>query len=262
MLFEKINAWLTASDDYQEGVDLLRETGYSGFKLSVFALGESSFNRGRLEEELRRWVSRHDVSLTVSMDFAEPGLARAAAVVISTKSAIGQRIILNSSQEPGNKIDDSSALADLQKRISALLDERAELKAQLRATLEAGNTDEVKAVRLLHALRIKAITRQLDELYSHQDFYKQHGYLPLAKDPAVEVDDTVALMNARSYVSRYKAKLKKKDLMPEQRQSAQSLLQQYTAEKIRLEIKLNKKNDPDSTRQQTADRREDPPPIP
>lgn len=236
MLFERINAWLTAADDYEAGLALLRETGYSGFALTVLMMGEDAHNRKRLDDELRKWVMLNPqtrIPVTVALDYGVPDA----------------KVIVVPAVKPASE---PMAVMDLRQRTYQLLDERAELKARIRARMD----DEGAAAqgeRRDWAFRIKAITRELDELYSQIDFYAQYGYLPpVATDPTVDVDDTAQLLNVRSYVSRYKAKLKKKNLTPEQRQSYQKLLTDYEHEKQRLELKL-KKHDTHSTGQQTTD---------
>ncbi|RYC69760.1 hypothetical protein [Spirosoma sordidisoli] len=278
MLTDQITAWLTSPDDYDTGLQLLRKTGYSSFTLTVLSMGADVYNRQRLETELRTWLEKQNtirpaagstapgptryavdssVPLTVAMDFVpgphQAGPRQAGAQIVVHEPAIGKTAV-HQPAEPDRA-------GQLRKQAGQLLDERAELKAQLRARMDEGNSDALMAARLPLALRVKAITRQLDDIYGQLDFLDQNGYLPLATDPAVEVDDRAALMNVRSYVSRYRAKLKK-DLTPEQRQSAVQLLQQYEAEKQRLELKLYPKHDSHSTGQQAEAGPNHPDPFP
>lgn len=253
MLNENVKAWLDAPDDYPAGLALLRETGYAGFTLTILSMGEDAYNRTRLETELSQW-------LTAQQDVLRSTPAAPFQTEFNSEAIIPK---FQTSTPEIPKIPTSSPVDSLQKQIYALMDERSEAKAWLRAKIDLGNSDEACAHRLPKAIRIKQITRLIDELYSQIHFYQQHGYLlPGKDDPAVVVDDTTALLNARSYVSRYKNKLKNKKLTPEQRQSAEKLLNQYSDEKNRLETKRSKSNDPDSTRQQTADRERHPAPFP
>ncbi|GAB2571861.1 hypothetical protein [Spirosoma areae] len=258
MLTENINTWLLASDEYQAGLELLRQTGFTGIALTALSMGEDAYTRRRLETELRKWVDgQKNVSPIASAQSCYP--KDNSVPVNPTIPALAAPEI----PEIPTPATEPVAVAAIRTQIYQLMDERAEAKAWLRAKAELGNTDEAAAERLPHAIRIKTITRQIDELYSRLDFFNQHGYLPpSANDPAVIVDDQAALLNARSYVSRYKAKLKK-TLTPEQRQAAEALLRQYSEEKDRLERKLSKpnSNDSHSTGQQTTDRPIHSPPL-
>ena len=245
MLSQRINAWLQSPDDYQVGLSLLRETGYADgptgrFTLTILSKGADAYNQNRLEVELRNWlVTQKDV---LPIKLISPAIAE----VNSEPKPNTPKIVSTAApaQEP-------AGVHELRSRTYQLMDERAELKARLRAKMDDADAQEQ---RRDWAFRIKAITRELDEVFSQLDFFNEHGYLPhVAHDPAVAIDDTAALLNIRSYVSRYRAKLKKTNLTPEQRQSARQLLEQYEAEKNRLELKLNKHHDSHSTGQQTTD---------
>lgn len=258
MLYNSVNAWLTSPDDYQDGLALLRETGYTGFSLTILLMGDDAYNRTRLEHELRKWLDGQKNVLPIVDDIASTPK-------LNTVQPDDQPIIsLPRKPKPEPKVAETDAVQAIRFRTYGLLDQRAEAKAALRAMESLGNGDDACAQRLPYALSVKESTRQLDELYSQLDFFDQYGYLPpLATDPALVLDDRTTLLNARSYVSRYKAKLKKKGLTPEQRQTYTDLLHQYSEEKQRLERKLNPTpNDPDSTRQQTTHCPDNPPTLP
>lgn len=251
MLRQSIGAWLLNPDNYPAGLALLQQTGLTGFTMGILTKGEDAYTRTRLEAELRKWVEKQNNVLPPAPAAARLSEENSVVPDISTKAPIIPKNQSRPDQEP-------DAVLQIRKQIYQLMDQRADSKASLRAMERLGNDDTACAARLPHALGVKRITRQIDELYSRLAFFETNGYLPpLASDAAVIVDDQTALLNARSYVSRYKAKLKKKTLTPEQRESAQKLLLQYTAEKQRLELKLSKpskQNDSYSTGQQTTDR--------
>ena len=251
MLRESILSWLNASDNYQAGLALLRQTGYSGFTLTILAMGEDAYNRSRLESELRKWLEQQNIVSVPSLVPASTPEESIVSVVTEFQASMPK---IPSSAPP-------VAVLELRQQTYQLLDERTELKASLRAKMDEGNSEKAMSERLPKAIRIKQITRLLDELYSRQDFYKQNGYLPTTED-VVDQDDTVTLYNVRSYVSLYKGKLKKKNLTPEQRQKYQQLLEEYSKQKTHLETKLKPTNDPDTTRQQTPDCERDPAPFP
>ena len=264
MLRESILSWLNASDNYQAGLALLRETGYSGFTLTILAMGEDAYNRTRLESELRAWLDKSESISLPAGKLAGPGrafveLAKLEPLVIEFSTKLAP-VLAEIPKKQTSGIE-PAAVEDMRRQTYQLLDERSELKAILRAKMEEGNSEAIMAERLPKAIRIKQITRLLDELYARQDFYNQNGYLPTS-EAVVDQDDTVTLYNVRSYVSLYKGKLKKKNLTPEQRQNYQRLLDEYTQKKNHLEIKLKPQNDPDTTRQQTPDCERDPAPFP
>lgn len=240
-MLDQINAWLNEPADYATGLALLKQTGYRGFLLTVLAMGEDAYTRSRLEAELRNYLTAptNVSSAAVIVAPNAPGQPVISLAQVTQKGeesfAAGQGTVLT--LDDLRTMTTDGAVNELKQRSYALMDERAELKALIRATMDDPTTQDDRRGR---AFRIKAITRELDEVFSHLDFHAQHGYLPLTEDPATVVDETAALMNARSYVSRYRAKLKRPNLTPEQRQSAEALLRQYEAEKNRLQLKLNR----------------------
>lgn len=260
MLRESISSWLSAPDDYQAGLSLLKQTGYSGFTLTILAMGDDAYNRTRLEKELRAWLEKNQPA---SLPAGEPGrafveLARLEPLVTEF-STIRSPVLAEIPKNQTTGIEPAAVL-ELRAQTYQLLDERTELKANLRAGMDQGNSEAIMLERLPKAIRIKQITRLLDEHYSRLDFYEQQGYLPTT-EAVVDQDDTVELYNVRSYVSLYKGKLKKKNLTPEQRQRYSQLLEEYSRRKQQLETKLKPQHDPDTTRQQTADCERDPAPF-
>lgn len=238
MLLQNVNAWLTNSDDYQAGLALLRETGFkSAFTLSILESGDDAYNRTRLETELRKWAMLNPSEwITVTIPQLRE-MVKPAENVLPVVDDIIPGVKQNSA-----KAEKPVGVLDIEQRIGSLMDGRSDAKASLRALEHLGNDEAACAQRLPFAQTVKQNTRMIDELYSQLDFFGEHGYLPpLATDPALVVDETAELLNMRSYVSRYRGKLRKKNLTPEQRQSYTDLLNQYTAEKERLERKLKAK---------------------
>jgi len=222
-LSQRISAWLTTPANYSEGLQLLEESGKRGILLRTLALGDDLYNRERLETELRTWLGQQNV-LPIGGVLA-PGRPMGseqstAPPTVSDNTAVGLA-------RPG--ID---ALKD---EAQDLMNERSELKAMLRAFM---NDETAQDKRRTWAFRILDITDKLDDIYSRLDFAHEYGYLPPTDNTVEPVDDTAALMNARSYVSRYRKKLNKKGLSPGQVQSWSVLLHRYTDEKNRLEHKL------------------------
>lgn len=243
-LTHRIAAWLTTEDDYTTGLSLLEESGYSGFLLGLLQRGENVYNRAKLADLLRavKPTEQSSVQQLAPAPTARPGLA------------------VEKPKESSVETTANAGVRALEIQKGQLFDERTELKARIRATID-DDSDEAVARRAPWALRIKAIGRALDEIISRLHFAGENGYLPLTTDPAVAIDDRAALQNARSYVSRYKRKTQDTTLTLEQRRNAQRLLDQYTLEKNRLEQKLTT-HDSHTSRQQTPDCPDHPAPLP
>ncbi|WP_128544075.1 hypothetical protein [Larkinella soli] len=204
MLEENVRTWLQQPQDYSAGLALVRQAGIlSFFTLRLLERGADAYTRSRLQQELTAWLVGRPASTPVGK------------VTVALPAT-------------------EDLLRPLEAESYQLMDERSELKAHLRATQE---DDTALEARRLWAYRILAITRQLDELYSRMDFAREHGYLPLENDEE-EVSETQQLLNLRTYISRYQGKLRRPGLSPDQQQKYQALLDQYRAEKQRLERKL------------------------
>lgn len=214
-----IITWLDEPDaPYQRGHALLQETNTSAFLQSILRV-ENAYNRTRLQQELSRCLS----TAPVQPDPPTPilpltPLISAPAAPIAT---------------PG--VTQPVAGVALERLAQQLMNERTELKARLRA--QAADPAQAEQ-RRIDALRILSIGRTLGEVYSQLNFLREHGYLPL-DTPGIERDDRAQLLNLRSYVSRYKALLKKRPEGHPRHAETLQLLSGYEAEKNRLELKLN-----------------------
>ena len=212
-LLDNIQTWLQEQADYDTGLALLEQTGFSGFVLNVLKKGADAYTRRRLATELTTWLNSRSEPVSPP---AEP---------------------INVGTLPDPVRVYPAAIRELQQTAYSLMDERAELKAQLRALM----TDPgAQPVRRDAAFRILAIGKQLDSLYAQIDFFEQYGYLAPSQEPEADQDDHARLMSVRTYVSRYRTKLKKPGLTPTQRQEAEKLLKDYEDEKKLLERKLAK----------------------
>ncbi|MFD1143028.1 hypothetical protein ACFQ4C_18015 [Larkinella insperata] len=199
-----IRAWLKNPQDYVAGLQLLEATGsLSSLNLRILSRGADSFTRPRLFELLQTWLA---------------GQVPAPAPV---------------SAPPPASVDATGLIAPLQQQIYRLMDERTELKARLRYRMYDVEA-EAEEDRRIWALRILAIIREVDELYSRIDFAQENGYLPSDKDPEETRDDRLSLMNVRTYISRYRKKLKQAT-SDQEKDSCMQLLQHYEAERKRLE---------------------------
>ncbi len=200
-LRDGILAWISDAGSYERGLALLVQTGYSGVVLSVLQRGENSYTRSKLETCLADWLASN---------------APVARTVVSLQlTPVGKK------------------LNELQAQAFALMDQRGELKARIRAVADR---DDAQGDRRDWAMGIKQLTRDIDAVYEQQDFLDEHGYLPpmTVQETATVTDDLATLMNVRTYISRYRSKLKaaKTD---QARANAQKMLEHYEAERDRLE---------------------------
>lgn len=245
-MHDQINAWLLEPTDYAEGLQLLMATGRTGIVIKTLSMGEDAYTRNRLEAELQKWVAEPQIVLPIGPATGSTAKQSIAPITLSLDYGI------SNAQPVMSQVEQDGKVTVIRDQTYDLLNERAELKARIRAF--AGD-DSKHEQRRDWAFRILSIGEQLDELYSRLDFFNQYGYMPPKDAPEANPDDTAALMNMRSYVSRYQAKLRKTNLTPKQRQSAEEKLKQYSDEKARLELKLIKQpNDSHKTGQQTSDR--------
>jgi hypothetical protein len=263
-LQQRIDAWLTDPRNYSEGLALLEESGKRGILLRTLALGDDPYNRERLEGELRTWLANNVLPAAADRSSFRTMVAEQSTAPIRVAvdfATPDQAVVFDTSGKVVHSENTTAGVEQLNEEAQDLMNERSELKAMLRAF---ANDDTAQDKRRTWAFRILAITDQLDDIYSKLDFVDQYGYLPLSDEPEQPKDPMAELLNMRSYVSRYTGKLdnKKKPPTPEQRRSWTKLLDKYTARKNQLELKLLSNHDPDSTRQQTPDRQDDPPTFP
>lgn len=212
-LAEQIQAWLSEPGDYHTGLELLKKSGFSGFMLTILNRGDDAYTRTKLAAELTGWLNSRTEPVT------EPELPPATGKL------------------PGEQITRifPVQVRQLQDRAYNLMDERTELKAKLRALMD---DPDQQGIRRDAAFRILAIGKALDDIYAKIDFYEQSGYLPLDQDTPADQDDYARLMSVRTYVSRYRAKLKKPGLTADQRAEVMELLKKYEDEKAILDRKL------------------------
>lgn len=166
---EAIKLWLEDPDYYYEGVTLYEQHFPGSFLVQLFRMGEDEYNRSKLIAELTTLVQQQETVAVIEKD-AYPTELR----------------------------------SDLEKAQS-LMDERSDLKSQLRKSWRDG---EPKENRQPIALRILAIKGELDHIYATEKYFKKMKSLP--KDD-FDIDDEIAalmkrLTTVRTYVSRYKNK--------------------------------------------------------
>lgn len=225
-LSEQVQAWLSEPGDYHTGLELLKKSGFSGFMLTILNRGDDAYTRTKLAAELTGWLNSRTEPAQESPD------GRHRPIDTEIGGGVTSGTYVSTEQIP--RIFPVQ-VRQLQDRAYSLMDERSELKAKLRALM---NDPEQQGVRRDAAFRILAIGKALDDIYAKIDFYEQYGYLPPEQEPAADQDDRARLMSVRTYVSRYRAKLKKPGLTADQRAETEELLKRYEDEKQLLERKL------------------------
>ncbi|MEZ0485426.1 hypothetical protein [Fibrella aquatica] len=181
-----IQAWLDqANPDYNAGLELLKQTGLDPASLTgrLLQRGSDSFTRVKLSDALTK-------ALASIAPLPAPVIAPVDTPAVPAPASL-QKPVLNLGIPP-------------------LLNERSEAKAQLRAILADEGKDDPRRVL---ALRIKAITRELDALYNPRE------------EPAPE---PMKLLNVRASVSRYRKRVREAT-DPAKKEAAQQQLTHYEA---------------------------------
>lgn len=169
MEINDIKLWLEDPEYYYDGVKLYEKYCLGSFLSTLFRMGEDDYNRSKLITELTALVQQQEKVEVVQKDTYPKELR-----------------------------------TELEKAQS-LMDERSDLKSQLRKSWRDG---EPKEKRQPMALRILAIKGEIDHIYATEKYFKKMKSLP--KDD-FDIDDEIAalmkrLTTVRTYVSRYKNK--------------------------------------------------------
>jgi hypothetical protein len=204
---DAIREWVETGGSYARGLALLETRGGCGeVLLEVLRRGEDSYTLKKLTELLATAGPSEGV---VCADVAD-------VPSVPARSEMARR--------------------ELQQQAYALMDERSDLKSRIRAVAE----DEARQDdRRTWAFRIKALTRDIDTVYDRLAFLDAYGYLPLDRPDldTTPADDRAALLNVRTYVSRYKKKVAEAKT-DAQRVAAEAKLDEYVAEETRLKLVL------------------------
>lgn len=188
---EEIRTWLEDSTYYWKGVELYKKYGSGGFLATMLAQGEDDYNRTKLHEELSKFVEAHE-----------------------------EKVVVEKQQYP------EALQSDLLKAQS-LMDERADLKAQLRRSWRMGEAAKERAPL---ALRMLGIKTEIDHIYSTEKYYNTMKALP--KDDFDIEDEVAALMKRRSTVRTYVSRYRNKPDSPKHREYNDELFQ--LTEKLRV----------------------------
>lgn len=170
---EEIRIWLEDSTYYWQGVELYKKHIGGGFMLTMLNQGDDEYNRAQLYEKLGKLVEAHTEK------------------EIEIKNAYPEEL--------------QGQLTQAQN----LMDERADLKAQLRRSWRQG---EPAKERQPLALRVLEIKQEIDHIYATEKYFNSMKALP--KDDFDVEDEIAGLMKrrntVRTYVSRYRLRTESK----------------------------------------------------
>jgi hypothetical protein len=186
--------WLNNPSDYNQGLNILKALGANSFLINILST-EDKFNRSTLYAEITKLV---EVKVTIPVE----------------------RTI-------GNK---PFVVSEILKQVdkSALMDERAELKAKLRFLM---NDNQKQEERKNIAFDILKITEQLNQLELDEEFFKTYGYQP--NDALIVDDDPLSLKKRQATLRTYITRYTKQKSNPDK-------LQQYQEELAMINAKLEK----------------------
>lgn len=187
--------WLNNTSDYEKGLNILNSLGCDAFTFALLSSGADNFNRETLYSEISLKLANNHIS----------GLGENKSANQIATEIVTSKIIADIKQELADKGAvplDTSILDVIKNEQTKLMDERAELKAQLRYIAQDANKQvERKAL----AFAILEISEKLNIVEADKDFFLQFGYLPSGL-PEPE-DNPVDLLKRqgtlRTYIVRY-----------------------------------------------------------
>ena len=202
-----VKAWLESGRDYEQGRQLYAALGTNDRLKRLLDGGPNNYNREALGWELTK-LGRLPENATFSLQsvptFANP--ASSVPALPAALAATGPAALANPA-EPATPATAAklATLAELAQARRPLYDERSGLHSQL----DGLATD---ADRYALAVRIQALSRQLNENWNTTRYVEQHGELPPppAAAPALATLAPAELLkrrnNLRSLVSKLKTK--------------------------------------------------------
>lgn len=172
----KISNWFKSGKNYKEGLQLFTEYSSNTFLAKILSHTDSSFNRKKLEEELRKMLNAAPKSFNVPT------------------------------------VEEFIALPEQIQRMKTEANRLFKEGTNLHARLEQMPEDE----RAKAAFRIKEIFKNLDHIWYCLDFYFQHKRMPdntyQVKEKSIEEMSELELykymLTLRTYVSKQKMEYK------------------------------------------------------
>ena len=182
--------WLDSEQDYAVGQQLYEQLGDNARLKRTLSAGPSHYNREALLWELTK-LARAGVTAAVA-------LAVPAVVVASAPPDV----------LPSEPVPENPLLAELREARRPLYDERTQLHAQLEVLAEHGSQADVHQA----ALRIMALSHELEASKQTEAYVREHGQLPPppAAAPGLDTLSPVELLKKRNALRSQVSRLKKR----------------------------------------------------
>lgn len=250
-------AW-EKSEDYDEGLRLWRERyGDSSITYRALCSGDHPFNREKMRAGLMKDVIAVEPEPTTDPEPVEQPADKQspdAARIESEMSDLGWNLddlsdrvsYLESTIDdltganlppepvPAKAPEEPEEIRKMRETSYALMDERIALKQRLRELPDPAR----RADRQVAALRILAITDELDVLFAKIDYFREHKRVP--QDVVIKDDDIKLpkrMLNIRTYISKALKKVNEaKD--PARKKEAEATLEYWRKQLLEIETEL------------------------
>lgn len=230
-------AW-KISEDYTEGLRLWKQRYGENVIYKMLCMGPNAFNRERMLNGLMDGVVEH-VDQVQPPKPENPDIDQVKDDIEGLDSEVsdlhykieqleekidelsGANLVPD--PKPLGRADEPEEIKKMRKTTHGFMDERTALKQHLRDLPDP----ERRADRKVAALRILAITDELDILFAKLDYFKEYGRVP---EQIVIEEDTIqypkAYLNARTYVSKTLRKIAETS-SPERKKKLEALLKKW-----------------------------------
>jgi hypothetical protein len=190
-----VQAWLDSERNYEVGRQLYEQLGDNARLKQVLGHGPNAYNVESLAWELGK--------------LAKAGVTAAVALAVPLPA-----VVVESAPESEPAKDYSADIArgalliPLSQARRLLYDERTQLHAQLEVLAEHGSQEDVR----LLAVRIMALSRELNANWKTDAYVREHGQLPPppAAAPGLDTLSPVELVKKRNTLRSQVSKLKKR----------------------------------------------------
>lgn len=256
---ERIYNWLQSSEDYNEGLELYSKVCKNRSLFSRLMVSANDFNTNKLHYELDKYLDSTDYDNTetekqsLEKDIKE--LKEETCSKSNTKHESEHRTGSKSISKPSKKVYDANVVSFRGKRnhvpgvdlsgvvlskISELTTERNDLYAK-RDSLHGemhGTNSKARLYELSHQIQ-GVLFPELERLNRIINEMKESNVIPYSiQDQKLATDKYKEFINAKSYINRYKIKVKTAETIKE-RDNALKFLDKYQKQFDELNIKFN-----------------------
>lgn len=193
-----VQAWLDSERNYEAGRQLYEQLGDNARLKQVLGHGPNPYNQEALDWELTK-LAKADVTAAVALAVPLP-----AVLVESVPESLPSKPAKDYSAD----IARGALLIPLGQARRLLYDERTQLHAQLEVLAEHGSQEDVR----LLAVRIMALSRELNANWKTDAYVRAHGQLPPPPAPAPGLNtlSPTELVKKRNNLRSQVSKLKKR----------------------------------------------------